>query len=820
MNPLNPPTHGRPADLPADAPAAADAPTGIDPASANNRTVRVHAIVPCYNRPDELTNLVGDLARLDRRFQRRIADPAGRERTQTVQVALAVTIVDNGSTPPLTLPANPDPEIRLELLRLEANSGGSGGFNAGMSRALSSLGVDPEFLWLVDSDARLEHSTLIGLVRTLMRRPDAAAVGPALADPVHKHVFEVGGRVDPRTGTFGPLHRDIAGLDGPVECDYAASCCLLVRSLCIREVGLMPDVFLNGDDVEWCLQLARHPRGGVVLADPATRAFHPRFDRFPTWARLYHARNGMGPLAAMGAGRVAILRRGLREASRAANQELMGRDDLAALHVRGLRELCAGRRFGAVENPPAVRPWHPLVQLPAAVSGLGGDIEKLSGTEAKNPSRPLVLRLLLGAGQPVAVVPARGGSAAWFAGRAIVSVTPEGFAVTTRGRLALAGRAIRTWARCAAMAVRLAAAGVSKCPLPGAPSRTAARAITQHASSKLTLTTVVLSFNRRQALLDTLKTIQASPVTGQRPIVVVDNASADGSADAAERITPHVVRLERNIGVSGFNRGVEEAESDLVLILDDDARPDAGSLASAIALMERSTGLAAVALHPRHPATGRSEWPFATGMKARGEWPVMGCGNLVRRGAWLAVGGYEDRFFLYRNDTDLAMKLLGAGYDVHFNPAWVVWHDSAVASRKPPRWFHLATRNWVWLARRHGRGLPAAAGMLLAWLWAHRLAGFSAVRHFKALRGLLEGLFTPAPALRPCVQPDGRAFAALVSIQLRSLGRRADTVSSTVAPPSRVGPASGIGPSAADAAPAGASPGAPVSASSTLRHSA
>src|SRR5690606_34605702 len=103
-----------------------------------------------------------------------------------------------------------------------------------------------------------------------------------------------------------------------------------------------------------------------------------------------------------------------------------------------------------------------------------------------------------------------------------------------------------------------------------------------------------------------------------------------------------------------------------------------------------------------------SERPFARvlgGCSApRDDWPVMGCGNLVRRSAWQAVGGYEESFFLYRNDVDLALKLLaagGKGGGVWFDPTWVVWHDSPAAApnrRKSLRWFELATRNWIWLA--------------------------------------------------------------------------------------------------------------------------
>jgi len=206
-----------------------------------------------------------------------------------------------------------------------------------------------------------------------------------------------------------------------------------------------------------------------------------------------------------------------------------------------------------------------------------------------------------------------------------------------------------------------------------------------------------------------------------------------------------------------------------VLILDDDATPDDDALLVALDELARDPRLGAVTLHPRHPKNGASEWPFAAARQNRPDraWPVMGCGNLVRRTAWNQVGGYEPSFFLYRNDTDLALKLLGAGWGVYFDPALVVWHDTpaGAGSRKSPRWHELATRNWLWLARRHALGTDRLTGALLGWAWAHGLAGLSPSRHLATLRGAWRGWTTQAPAVHG-LKPDGRAWDRLLSVRL------------------------------------------------------
>jgi GT2 family glycosyltransferase len=232
-----------------------------------------------------------------------------------------------------------------------------------------------------------------------------------------------------------------------------------------------------------------------------------------------------------------------------------------------------------------------------------------------------------------------------------------------------------------------------------------------------------------------------------------------------------------------------------VLILDDDAVPDAAGLSAAVDLLDRRPDLAAVALHPRHPQTKASEWPFAEGRNAKrktqsahetkdpricdvrcalfaSRWPIMGCGNLVRRDAWEQVGGYDEAFFLYRNDVDLAMKLLSAGYGVHFDPAWVVWHDSPAGAggSKSQRWFELGMRNWVWLCRRHGRGTSGLLALLSGWLWAHRLAGCAPRSHARIIRGIWRGWAERPPALpEVCRHPGlgGRAMRDLMHLRFK-----------------------------------------------------
>ncbi len=293
-----------------------------------------------------------------------------------------------------------------------------------------------------------------------------------------------------------------------------------------------------------------------------------------------------------------------------------------------------------------------------------------------------------------------------------------------------------------------------------------------------TLSVVVLSFNRRDALERTLRELTSQGVLAagvdsetQRcssEVIVVDNTSTDGTLEmlAADFPGVRVVALPRNVGVTGFNLGVREARGRYVLILDDDSWPQPGVVEKALAFLDANQRTAAVALHPRHPGSHRSEWRFAR--RARSFWPVMGCGNIVRREAWAAVGGYEELFFLYRNDTDLALKLLASGQDVYFDPDWTVWHDSPAATEKSERWLRYATRNWLWMCRRHGRGMSRLVAQGMGVLWAARQAGFNRQRLGEVLKGVRAGVHGEAPQMPATVVPDGIALRELLRLQVRS----------------------------------------------------
>ncbi|MEN0019971.1 MAG: glycosyltransferase family 2 protein [Planctomycetota bacterium] len=708
---------------------------------------RVTAVVPCFNAAEDLRAVLQDLADVQR--------AAGAE--------LRVIVVDNASEADVSAA-----EVRSVLgdagsvLRLAVNTGGSGGFNAGMAEALAD---GPDLLWLVDADARVTAETLDGLISALRADVGLAGVGPVLCDPLTGEPHEAGGKINRRTGRqqSAAMSADAAraakafDADANVlRCDYVAACCMLVRAAVVREHGLMPPIFLNADDAAWCIGL--RARSGLAFGCAVdARARHPRFTGFPTGARWYAARNCLEPARALGLGFGARLRCALHEVGRACKLALVGRDDLGRLHVRGLRAQVRGERIG-----------------PADADEISFD--RFESTDATPnidslPDQGLLAAtfraLVVGIPARSMVLHAKPERPAWLPAKRVTFITDNGDVLerelTRRSTVgaAVVFAVVGVW-----LALR---AAMQSQPMP-LPDAEAVRALAPRVrTAPLSLSIVVLSFNRHAALRETLTRLGD---VGAHEIVVVDNASTDGSADMVERefAAVRLIALDENVAIDGFNQGVRAATGDLVLILDDDARPDPAALAAAVDLLGERGDLGAVTLLPVHPATGVSEWPFGDAQPGpRDDWPVMGCCNLVRRDVWLAVGGYDASLWLYRNDTDLAMLILAAGLGVRFDPAWKCEHDSPAAARKSVRWCELATRNWLWLARRHGRGASGIIGAVLGVLRAHMAAGFRPAAQLATAAGVWRGLrHRPKPIVPGWRRSDGRAFARLVSLQLRA----------------------------------------------------
>jgi len=172
---------------------------------------------------------------------------------------------------------------------------------------------------------------------------------------------------------------------------------------------------------------------------------------------------------------------------------------------------------------------------------------------------------------------------------------------------------------------------------------------------------VFLAYNQRALLLESVRRMHVE--SGYPPelleVIVVDNASGDGTAEAVAGAHPgvRVIRNDVNLGAPGWNRGFAHASGRYVLILDDDAYLPPGGLQAAVrAAVQAGASLVSFnvvsATDPEHPLG--EDW--RTGL-----FSYWGCAALVSREALQKLGGYDPNIFIWANEVELTMRLLDLG---------------------------------------------------------------------------------------------------------------------------------------------------------------
>ena len=248
---------------------------------------------------------------------------------------------------------------------------------------------------------------------------------------------------------------------------------------------------------------------------------------------------------------------------------------------------------------------------------------------------------------------------------------------------------------------------------------------------------VVVNFNGVRLLADCLDSIAAQEVPGGLEVVVVDNASTDGSREHL-RARPDVrlVEVDRNLGFAGGNNvGIRAASADLVALLNTDARARPGWLAGLAAALDGDPGAGAATpkvVFPGRPVriqnagsviyrdgsgADRGSGELDAGQYDRPEEVFAFCGNgvMLRRRALDEAGLFDEDFFAYYEDTDLSWRLRRRGWRILYRPEAVVEHDHATTSGEwSPQFVFWVDRNrLLMIARNASAGFAARAVLSL-----------------------------------------------------------------------------------------------------------
>lgn len=269
------------------------------------------------------------------------------------------------------------------------------------------------------------------------------------------------------------------------------------------------------------------------------------------------------------------------------------------------------------------------------------------------------------------------------------------------------------------------------------------------ATKRPEVSVVIVNWNGGDIVLDCLRSLFTCPPTASWEVILVDNASSDGSPDRIRSELPstRVIGNQANRGLAkANNQGIVASTAPFVLISNPDVIYRAGAVDALVAVMERRPRAALVVASLRFPdgsqqtsagslptlseavlgrrfARRRGSTPASQGFWWDG-WDHLqeraidrgaeAC-YLVRRQAMAEVGLQDERFFLDWEGIDWTERMTSAGWEVWFCPDAEVTHLGGTAIRRAPwRWVvstHLGMYRYF-AARRPGPVRPLLAGMI------------------------------------------------------------------------------------------------------------
>lgn len=255
-------------------------------------------------------------------------------------------------------------------------------------------------------------------------------------------------------------------------------------------------------------------------------------------------------------------------------------------------------------------------------------------------------------------------------------------------------------------------------------------------ASTVKVTLVIVNYNSGADLAACLASVLRQDFDGME-IIIVDNASTDGSLESIQALTYiyplTIIRSQANLGYAGGNNlGFEHARGEYVAVLNPDTLVDPGWLTElARALDEHpKAGLVTPKIllldQPEKINTcgnviTMSGLTFCRGLEEpQDHYPdferipaVSGAAFLIKRSVLQEIGGFDERFFVYYEDTDLSLRAMLAGYELYYVPTAIVYHKYNFRYSATKSFYQERNRFLALMKTLHWRTLLAMSPSLL-----------------------------------------------------------------------------------------------------------
>ena len=286
------------------------------------------------------------------------------------------------------------------------------------------------------------------------------------------------------------------------------------------------------------------------------------------------------------------------------------------------------------------------------------------------------------------------------------------------------------------------------------------------------ISVVIVNYNRRDDLRIAIKSVLSQDYQNIE-IIVVDNASSDGSLEMLETEFPAVksVPLPKNIGMDGYSVAFRAAQGGIVFQMDNDSQmPDTtvlGRIAKAFDEVPDDVAVLATRVEEYRRDSDNIEDLRKRDLR-RGPLETDGYhsgGAAFRRSLMQGVGYYNQDVFLYGAELFLQLRVLAAGFKLRFYPDILMLHKSSKTARSG-KGVYYETRNRYWLFRHYGTGWQQVKH--LPWILLHDLVY---IVHRRMLIQWMRALIDGFGKLPDSLTPPLRSREPLFLLALDKIGR-------------------------------------------------
>jgi GT2 family glycosyltransferase len=197
---------------------------------------------------------------------------------------------------------------------------------------------------------------------------------------------------------------------------------------------------------------------------------------------------------------------------------------------------------------------------------------------------------------------------------------------------------------------------------------------------------IIVTWNRKEDVLETIQSIYDQTYPNYE-VVVVDNASTDGTVAALRQAYPavRIVALDQNVGASGGrNPGIVATRGEIIFLLDSDASLDCDALTNVVRKFQTEPDVGVIYCKIVNAYTKELDnigcgWSFTEKDKADQNLEFLSYsfaegGSALRKKVFDRVGLFWDLLFFGGEGEELSLRVWDAGYKILYYPAAIVYH--------------------------------------------------------------------------------------------------------------------------------------------------